>query len=313
MTENFHQSKTVSKETLQSLMTRSNHPALPRFIVLYAFFILSCVCVIWAFHESWFIILLSQILFGLISCSMFACEHESVHNTAFKSRWLNKVVAFMAGIAHVYPSGLFRELHFTHHRYTHIPGKDPEISIGNNPAPAVLSSLPMYLGWISGVPLLTFKVFMLIMAAIGMPEPVRKYLFPFINPKARLPIFFESAFILLIYISIIVLAIKVDIGFWGILIGQVAGHCFLTCFVTAEHNGLPHEGNIMDKTRSTKTNRFVKLMMWNMPYHAEHHAYPAVPFYSLPQLNKELSPELKHRQNGYPGFHLGAIKDFFIK
>jgi fatty acid desaturase len=69
----------------------------------------------------------------------------------------------------------------------------------------------------------------------------------------------------------------------------------------------------MDKTRSTKTNCFVKLMMWNMPYHAEHHAYPAVPFYSLPQLNKELSPELKHRQNGYPDFHLGAIKDFFIK
>jgi fatty acid desaturase len=313
MTESFHQSAKISKEILQNLQKRSNYPALYRFTVLYSLFILNCIWIVNAFHGTWLNIITSQLSFGLICCSMFACEHETVHHTAFKSRILNRVVAFLAGVAHVYPSSLFKELHFTHHRYTHIPGKDPEISLGNKPGPAVLMNLPMYLSWISGIPLLSFKVVMTLAGALGMPEPIRKSLFPFINPKARRVVFFECLFISLIYASIIVLAIKIDFGFWGILVGQIVGHCFLTCFVTAEHNGLPHEGNIMDKTRSTQTNLFVKLMMWNMPYHAEHHAYPAVPFFSLPLLHNELKEELKHQQNGYPNFHLNTLKQLIKK
>ena len=37
--------------------------------------------------------------------------------------------------------------------------------------------------------------------------------------------------------------------------------------------------------------------MWNMPYHAEHHAYPSVPFHALPQLHKALDSELVHQEN----------------
>jgi fatty acid desaturase len=311
MTESFYQSPAVPKETLVQLMRRDNHPAMIRFVILYASFIACCYWIVQSWSGPWMNLLLAQLTFALLGCSMFACGHETTHNTAFKSRKLNQLAAFLAGLAHLYPSILFRELHFAHHRYTHIPGKDPEISLGDKPGPSIISNLPMYLSWMSGLPLFLFKIMMVIVASLGMPEPLRKRLYPFVNPKVRLKLAAESLFVLACYVWVVILALQVNSGFWGIITGQALAHCFLTCFVTAEHNGLPHEGNIMDKTRSTKTNSLVKLMMWNMPYHAEHHAYPAIPFFSLPKLHAELSHEVKHQADGYPRVHLGILRNFF--
>ena len=282
-----------------------------RFVILYSLFLICSYWVVQSWSGSWINLLLAQVSFACIGCSMFACGHETTHNTAFKSKKLNQWAAFLAGLAHLYPSILFRELHFTHHRYTHLPGKDPEISLGNKPGPSVISTLPMYLSWLSGLPLFLFKIFMIIMASLGMPEPIRKKLYPFVNPKVRFVLAAESIFVLSCYLLVIILALRVNPGFWGIITGQALAHSFLTCFVTAEHNGLPHEGSIMDKTRSTKTNSLVKLMMWNMPYHAEHHAYPAVPFFSLPTLQEELNIEVKNQSAGYPNFHLNIFRKFF--
>lgn len=38
-------------------------------------------------------------------------------------------------------------------------------------------------------------------------------------------------------------------------------------------------------TRTTLTTRVVRFLAWNMPYHAEHHAMPSVPFHKLPVLH----------------------------
>ena len=48
--------------------------------------------------------------------------------------------------------------------------------------------------------------------------------------------------------------------------------------------------------------------MWNMPYHAEHHAYPGVPFHALPKLHKGIFNELAHKEEGYIDFHLKVIQ-----
>jgi fatty acid desaturase len=36
-----------------------------------------------------------------------------------------------------------------------------------------------------------------------------------------------------------------------------------------------------------------------MPYHAEHHAYPAVPFHRLAEVNRVLAPRLAVTAPGY--------------
>jgi len=307
MEEKFHQSKKLSKEKLVALMQKSDNPALIRFVFMYLLFIGACISVIISWNNSWWLFVLSQFFFGIMCCSMFACLHETAHNTAFKSKQLNQLAATLTGIAHIYPSTVFRELHFMHHRHTHVPGLDPEISIGNKPAPSVIGNLPQYFSWLSGLPLLSFKVLMLFSGAIGMPEPIRKALFPFVHQKVRLKLALESWFVLSIHLGLLMLALFANSGFWGLFTGQVIGHCILASYLTPEHNGLPHEGDILNKTRSFPTSKLVNLLMWNMPFHAEHHAYPAVPFHALPSLHKEISAELKHKDESHLDFHLKVL------
>src|SRR5207244_5228595 len=42
-----------------------------------------------------------------------------------------------------------------------------------------------------------------------------------------------------------------------------------------------------------------RLFAWNMPYHAEHHAYPAVPFHALPQLHARIRGKIDNLELGY--------------
>jgi fatty acid desaturase len=57
---------------------------------------------------------------------------------------------------------------------------------------------------------------------------------------------------------------------------------------TIEHLGLPHGQNILENTRSTRTNAVLRLLCWNMQYHTAHHAFPGVPFHRLPELHRAL-------------------------
>ncbi|MGB0838899.1 MAG: fatty acid desaturase [Chitinophagales bacterium] len=304
MKASFHESTNLSQTTLRSLVERKNNLATLRFVLLCFAFVLVNMAVVWAWNEAWYFFVLAQLAYSIVVCSIFAALHETGHGTAFKSRGANKIAAFLAGFAHVYPPSLFRALHFTHHKYTHIPGKDPEISLGNRPAPSILVNPGMYLSWLTGFPLFFFKVMMVVAGAIGMPEFLRKNLYPFVQPQKRWAVFRESALFLLIYVAIIYFAVTTIPSLWGIFVGQIVGHCLLAFYVSMEHNGLDHEGSIFDKTRSMKTNKLVKLVMWNMPYHAEHHAYPAVPFHALPELHEHLKPELKHHEKSHLDFHL---------
>jgi fatty acid desaturase len=292
---------------MQALMRRSDGPALIHFTAMYLAWIGASAWAVWSWNRSAWELALSQLALGLVGCSTFAALHETAHGTAFKSPALNRLAAALSGLAHVYPSTIFRELHFTHHRHTHEPGKDPEISLGSKGIPSVVSSLPLYLAWLTGVPLLSFKLGMLMNGALGMPEPLRKRLYPFVRPEVRGRLALESLFILGFHAALLSLAVFYHSGFWALFTGQVVAHCLLAVYLTPEHNGLPHEGDILERTRSMRAGTFLKALMWNMPYHAEHHAYPAVPFHALPQLHIELQEELRHRDLGYPAFHLKVL------
>lgn len=311
MDEYFHSSKKLSKDVLKRLMQKSDRPALMRFLIMYILFLATCIWVVVCWSSSLWQLALSQLCFGILSCSMFAALHETAHNTAFRSKRLNQTAAWLAGLAHLYPATLFRELHFTHHRHTHVPGLDPEISLGNKPMPSVTQNLPSYIGWLTGLPLLLFKLFMLFFGAIGMPEIIRKKLYPFVRPEVRLKLALDSMSVLLAHLGVLLLALFVNPGFWGLFTGQIAGHLLLAGYLTPEHNGLPHEGDVLNRTRSIHASGIVKLLMWNMPYHAEHHAYPAIPFHALPLLHEEMKEELVHKDEGHPAFHLKVVRRLF--
>jgi len=308
MEENYHTSKTVSKEQLKTLMQRNNQPAVVRFVIMYLSFLATAAWAVMSWGGPLWNILLSQFVFGLFCCSLFACEHETAHKTAFKSKRLNEIAGRLVGIVHLYSLTAFRELHFTHHRHTHVPGLDPEISFGNRPMPSMVKTLPSYFSWLTGIPILSFKILMLIFGAVGMPEFARKNLFPFVRQEVRFKLAIESIYILFFQCILLYLTIYVNIGFIALFIGQLVGHGLLATYTVTEHNGLPYEGNILNRTRSMRTSNAVKILMWNMPYHAEHHAYPSIPFHALPKLHELIKDEITHRHETYPKFHVKVLK-----
>jgi len=83
-----------------------------------------------------------------------------------------------------------------------------------------------------------------------------------------------------------------------VLIGQPA----LRAYLLAEHGLCPAVADMLENTRTTFTNRLVRALAWNMPYHAEHHSIPGVPFHQLPALHALTREHLKSTSPGYAAF-----------
>jgi fatty acid desaturase len=77
----------------------------------------------------------------------------------------------------------------------------------------------------------------------------------------------------------------------------------LRAYLMAEHGDGPHVADMLANSRTTFTTALVRRLAWNMPYHAEHHAYPAIPFHALPRFHALAGTHLKTTERGYLRFH----------
>ena len=78
---------------------------------------------------------------------------------------------------------------------------------------------------------------------------------------------------------------------------------FLRLYLTAEHEALCVRRQHAGEHETTLTNWLVRKLAWNMPFHAEHHAYPGVPFHQLPEFHALIERHLKVVEPGYVSFH----------
>jgi fatty acid desaturase len=51
----------------------------------------------------------------------------------------------------------------------------------------------------------------------------------------------------------------------------------------------------------------LRWLAWNMPYHAEHHAFPALPFHALPSAHALLRDHIAVQARGYLAAHRQII------
>ncbi len=83
------------------------------------------------------------------------------------------------------------------------------------------------------------------------------------------------------------------------------GQPLLRAILLAEHTGCGETTTRSTNTRTTYTVFPVRFLMWDMPYHAEHHRYPALPFFALADAHESLGPHLSHvARRGYLGVHV---------
>ena len=92
----------------------------------------------------------------------------------------------------------------------------------------------------------------------------------------------------------------------------VIGAPFLRAYLLAEHAGCDEgDDNMLANTRTLLTTAPLRFIAWNMPYHTEHHSFPAVPFHALPRLHRMMVKDIRHLEPGYAGFHSGYVRNLF--
>ncbi len=296
MEESFHVTQRIPREDLLRLCRRSNGPGLVR-IATQLGLLAATVALATVADATWQRVAAAA-LSGVVLASFFAPHHECSHLTAFSSRRLNQVIAWVASVPLFTSPAVYRELHWQHHRHTHDPEHDPEIAL----RPAMLGAWPRgvlgHLLTLSGVELLALRLLLTVFVAAGPNAGVCAKYLPYVRLELRRRCIWESRAVLVLDLLLIV-AFGRAVGPLAVAVTVFVSHAALSFYLTPEHRGLPYEGTVLARTRSIDTNAIVRFFMWNMPFHAEHHAYPAVPFHALPRTRTLVRPELRHLARGY--------------
>ncbi len=308
MEENIDRSARLSRDDLKGLMKRRDFPGLVLFFLQSFLFILLSFATVRLSAAGSPLRFVAVFLDGVVLLTFFASMHEAGHGTAFSTPWINRVVTWVSAVLMLQSPTFFREFHFEHHRRTSEPDGDPEIS----GAPKLLGPWPrnpvLYFAQASGQHLMVGKALFTVVPAILPTDAAFERFFPYVRPALRSQVIRESRIATLILGGSCAIGLAFVPGFSTLLLAWPVGHLALGIFVMPEHTGLPIDGSQIHRTRSTKSNALVRWAMWNMPWHAEHHGYPAVPFHSLPELSRRIERELEHRVSGYLAFHAEALR-----
>src|SRR5690242_4335203 len=283
----------VSSERLRELQVRRNGPSVRRLLaqsVLYAGTTAGLLLV-----EQPAAIAALVLLSGITQFGMFGMLHEACHRTMFVRPWANTLAGWIAALGQPMSPALMLAFHFEHHRHTHELARDPELA--GLPFMAEWPRGLLWLGTVTGIPVVVARVGWSLFAALvpARADAAWSLVLPFVTADKRRRVIWEARVLMAIHAGVIVLASTLLPALWWVYVGMVLGHMFLSWYITCEHRGLPQEGTVLQRTRSLNTPFFVRWLVWNMPYHAEHHGWPAVPWHALPQLHVEVLPHLVHR------------------
>jgi len=244
---------------------------------------------VWLAAPLWYLLIPAMALHGVTIVTLFAPMHECVHRTAFASRAANEVVGWIAGVLSFYNSTFYWHFHSWHHRYTQDPDRDPELMF-----PKAASRFE-YLREISSFNFWFRRLIDYPRLALGLVRNL-----PFMPESARPGIALSMSAQLLIYLAG---AVSIALGFREVLyfwfLPALLAQPLLRALLIAEHTGCSRDRNGLTNTRTTLASFPIRLLMWNMPYHAEHHLYPAIPFYPLQALHREVRTAVRHVASGY--------------
>jgi len=274
--------------TIRSLSKRSNVRGLLRFAA-HISVMGATGALVYLSMGNWYLLIPSMIMHGFTLVTMFAAMHECVHKTAFATPRLNEIFGWIAGLISFYNFHFYRYYHTWHHRYTQDAAKDPELM---DPKPRNRFE---YVIEISGLFYWLERPAAFLRLAFG-----QSYIYPFVPENGRRKVAISMSCQLAVYI-----AAGASIGFgypWALylfFLPSLLAQPLLRAIVLAEHTSCSNDENGLTNTRTTLTSFPIRLLMWNMPYHVEHHLYPSIPFHKLPKAHLEIRDKLVHLAPSY--------------
>ncbi len=305
MEEKFIDGDLLPPEKLRALRVRTDAHSVRRLVAQCSWLLLSFLLVLVAPAGPWRWVAL--LVHGTAHFGFFGLLHEISHGTAFAPGRLNGLAGWIAGFSHFMSPAMMRCFHFEHHRHTHELDRDPELMgfrfMARWPGP-LLSLLLM-----TGMQMLVARVGWLFFAALIPPSRPWQRILPFVGERDRPRVIAEARLLLGAHAILLALALSVLPQLRFYYLGILVGHSILAIYTMCEHRGLTAEGTVLERTRSIETTAWIRWLLWNMPYHAEHHAWPAIPWYALPELHREVRGHLPHRGLGILALHRRRGRD----
>jgi fatty acid desaturase len=210
-------------------------------------------------------------------------------------------VGRLFGFCVFYPRTFDQLQHIAHHRFTQDWNRDGELVRPRY-------TLGSYLLWMSGITYWYTRWRRILRFSCGIVTE------PYIAAARRGELVREARWHLAGYAAIAV--VSVLLRTWAALILWLAPMLVMK-FVhqmqnTIEHLGLPHDGDVLNNTRSTRTSAPMRWLAWQMQYHTAHHAFPGVPFHHLRELHRAVFTERGTLPPSmtYMGFQLAALRAF---
>ncbi len=270
--------RVLSHDALRELQTRSDPRGAARLSV-------HAACLLaagwWVAIATGWMLLPAVFVLGLAQVALFAPAHETMHQTAFASRRANTIVGWLTSAPSLLNSQFYTAFHLAHHRHTQIPGLDPELF--SPPPETVGGYVARLLGWVY------WRLRLLVIFDCWRGDLSR---YPYVT-EAAAPAIIRSVRAMSAVVvggsigAALLFGWATPLLFW---IGpQLLGQPPLRAYLLAEHTGCAHDRDGLTNTRTTLTTWPVRLLMWNMPYHAEHHICTRLEFlfHRLPDAHGE--------------------------
>jgi fatty acid desaturase len=278
VTEDWYKTP-IDRKVMKSLMRRDDQPATRDTILLFAL-MAGFAGVAISLMPSWWalpFLLAYGVLYG---SAMDSRWHECGHGTAFKTRWKNKLVYQIACFCMIRDPHCWKFSHARHHSDTVIVGRDPEVAIMR---PVIAAKLVANLFGLVDAWDGFRRMFVHAAGQILPDEAV------YVDQSFHAATIRTARFWVAIYATTIIASLLLQSWIPLLLIGlpRLFGCWHMVMTGWLQHGGL--SDNVLDHRLNSRTvtmNPVSRFIYWNMNYHVEHHMFPLVPYYRLPELQR---------------------------
>ncbi len=292
----------LSRQVLKGLRARSNRPGFIHLAIHALALVLTGGLVALTAGTLWLQVP-ALLVYGTVIVLTFAPLHECSHGTAFKTRWINYAVGYVVATLTFRPFLYFKYRHAAHHTYTQHSERDPDMV----PFPR---SFAGYAAQIIGAGFWPKLIGTLWRGVTGQFSESEK---SFLPESVRGQVANEIRVQCLLYLAVLLLSLAFEstlaLTYW--LIPRILGEPVLRAIRMAEHTGTAESPNLLANTRTTLTNPLLRLLYWNMPYHAEHHLASSVPFHALRRMHDQVAPHLECVSKGYLAVHAEILRSIW--